>query len=533
MAFTAMTELKHSDWLSLLLLLVPLTLLTNAAYNLFFHPLAHIPGPFWGRASGITSWYYAKRGDRHVWLREQFRIYGDRIRPDPNTVLFRGSEAYADIYGTKANVRRSDFYQAFRRNDEESTTLTSVDVSEHARRRKRLALCFTEKSVRAASDFIIRHVDRWTELIAEDIGDTAEWSSTVNFSERIDALVFDIMADLCFGKSFDIKEPGENPLKQTPHNIIEYMKFYYLMCRAPRPVLKLLLWLKPRGLDWVVDLITPPAAQEYNRFVTDLVTKRIALQKKQAAMSESDRRQDMFYFLAEARDALGRIAYDESELHAESSLLIIAGSDTTSISLSGIFFYLTGDLERCQKLTDEIRSVFTTAEEVVLGPKLQSCTYLKACIDEGMRLTPSGPCDPPREVLPRGIRIKGEYYPPGTIVGIVPWDSSRDSEVYGDAEAFRPERWIPGGGESEEALARAKAGFHPFLTGTYNCVGKNLAMAEMLIVVARTLHRFDVRRTPGSTMGAETKDASQFQLADAFIAIRNGPEVQFRKRAKL
>lgn len=35
--------------------------------------------------------------------------------------------------------------------------------------------------------------------------------------------------DLSLGRSFDIKEPGSNPLKTTPHNIAECMRFYSLV----------------------------------------------------------------------------------------------------------------------------------------------------------------------------------------------------------------------------------------------------------------------------------------------------------------
>ncbi|KAI0141802.1 benzoate 4-monooxygenase cytochrome P450 [Xylariaceae sp. FL1272] len=512
----------------------------NVLYNLLLHPLAGVPGPVLCRISGIPSFYHAIIGDRHIWLMKQFQTYGDKIRPEPNTVLFRGSEAYADIYGTKSNVRRSHFYEALRRNHHEITTLTSIDVAEHARRRKRLSLCFTEKVIRASSDFVVKHVDRWIHLLtlANDI-DT-EWSPPIDFSERVDALIFDIMGDLCFGKSFDIKEPGDNPLKSTPHNIAVYMKFKYPMCRFPN--IKALLWLKPRGLEQLIEFMTPPAAKEYSRFLTDSLSDRIALQKQQAEQLEAQRRQDMFYFLAEARDPdTGALAYNESELYGESSLLIIAGSDTTSISLCGIMFYLTGDPSRYEKLAKEIRSTFQSSEDIVYGQKLMSCRYLRACVDEGMRLTPSGPCEMPREVLPGGLQIKGEFYPAGTIVGTVPWINSRSSDIYDDAESFRPERWIPtedaSGDGTQEAYRRAKAGFHPFLSGPTNCVGQNLAMATLLIVIARTLHQLDVRRVPGSTVGGGSKslgwgrdDPRQFQLEDVYVAIKHGPEVQCRRR---
>lgn len=54
-----------------------------------------------------------------------------------------------------------------------------------------------------------------------------DWSAPVDMSRKLDALTFDIMGDLAFGRSFDIKEPTENPLKAVPENIAGYMKFYY------------------------------------------------------------------------------------------------------------------------------------------------------------------------------------------------------------------------------------------------------------------------------------------------------------------
>lgn len=285
--------------------------------------------------------------------------------------------------------------------------------------------------------------------------------------------------------------------------------------------------------------MTPSAAAKFNQFVTDSVTNRIALQKAEATKAEADRRQDMFYFLAEARDPdTGSLVYDESGLRAESNLLIIAASDTTAISLSGIFFYLTGDPSRREKLVKEIRSTFLSVSEIVHGPKLLACRYLRACIDEGMRLTPTGPSELPREVLPGGLNIKGRFYPAGTIVGTVPWSMSRNAEIYGDAEAFRPERWILSeNGASEEALKRAKSGFHPFLSGPGNCVGQGLAMTTISLTVARILYELDIRRVPGSSAGGGhpglgwgQDDPHQMQLRDAYISLRRGPEVQFRKR---
>ena len=56
---------------------------------------------------------------------------------------------------------------------------------------------------------------------------THEWTEPRNMSTLAECLVFDIMGDLSFGKSFEIKEKRENPFKTIPHSIAEYMVFMY------------------------------------------------------------------------------------------------------------------------------------------------------------------------------------------------------------------------------------------------------------------------------------------------------------------
>ncbi|KAI1472489.1 cytochrome P450 monooxygenase-like protein [Daldinia caldariorum] len=534
-----LTRTSIEVWLLVLLSLGSLLLLTKTLYNLFFHPLSHVPGPFWSRISGLPAWYHTCRGNRHIWLWQQFQIYGDRVRVDPHTVLFCDSQSYADIYSMNSNVKRGPFYEMFQNNSHESMITTVIDVAEHARRRKIVKLAFTDKSIRAASTFVISHVERWIQLMMKDNDRTTEWSSPIDFSEPAHALTFDIMSELNFGASSDIKEPGENPLKLIPYYIDQYLKFHYKMARIPFP--GFLLWLKPLGFNYFLDFLAPPAVQKFYQFINNSMTDRIALQKEQAKDLEAYRRQDTFYFLYEARDPdTGGPAYNDAALRGEAGFFMIAGTDTTATALCSIMFYLTGDPRRYQKLVDEILSTFESAEDIVYGPKLLGCKYLKACIDEGMRLGPSVPSDLPRRVLPGGLTIKGEYYPEGTVVGSVPWAMMRNQEVYGDPEVFRPERWIldESTGVTQEGIAQAKACFHPFLSGSFSCLGQNLALAIIFVTVARLLYHLDMRRVPGSTFGGGSpekgwgaRNINQLQLEDISGAASQGPEVQFKRRA--
>ncbi|OAG05361.1 cytochrome P450 [Paraphaeosphaeria sporulosa] len=456
----------------------------------------------------------------------------------PNLVLFCDPEAHAAIYGMKSNVRRSTFYVGLTKNIREKTTLNAIDPAEHAQRRKILNRCFTDQSTTAVSTFVSQHIDRWHEILLDKHNSTTEWSTSTNLVEQLDHLVFDIMGDLCFGRSFNNKEPGDNPLKEVPQNIIQYLKFYYPMCRSP--FLSLIIWLKPRGLDRLVELITPPPVQKFNDFVFDSVTKRLELYKKQEHIPERERRQDMFYFLCNSQDSsTEHAAYTEDELRAEASLLIIAGSHTTTASLASIFWYLVRAPRCYEILVDELQKTFKTAEDVAYGPKLMGCTYLRACIDEGMRLVPPGPCESPREVLAGGLNVLNDHYPAGTIVGTAPWCDSLNLDVYEDPGVFRPERWVVDdvAGVTKAMVAEIRTNFHPYLTGPGSCAGKNIALAEIHLMVAKTLLRLELRKTPGSTLGEGSPEMAwgersrkHFQIVDAYISVKQGPEVQFRKR---
>jgi cytochrome P450 len=144
-------------------------------------------------------------------------------------VLFKSPEAYEAIYRPRANLMRSTFYQIFLRNKEDYSTLTTIEPKPHAEKRRLLSLAFTDRSIKAAGNFIIEHVDRWNELLS--VG--KEWSEPVDISDRLQHLVFDVLGDLCFGKNFQTKEPDRsNPLKIIPTVITKYMKFQYSVCRG-------------------------------------------------------------------------------------------------------------------------------------------------------------------------------------------------------------------------------------------------------------------------------------------------------------
>ena len=70
------------------------------------------------------------------------------------------------------------------------------------------------------------------------------------------------------------------------------------------------------------------------------------------------------------------------------------------------------------KLSREIRSTFKSEEEIKLGPKLDSCEYLKAVVEETLRISPSLAGPLPRQVEAGGLQVLGQYFPEGVELAV-------------------------------------------------------------------------------------------------------------------
>lgn len=253
---------------------------------------------------------------------------------------------------------------------------------------------------------------------------------------------------------------------------------------------------------------------------------------------EADRK-DFFYYLLNAKDAETGEGFNMNELWGESNLLIIAGSDTTSTAMSGTFFYLAHNPKVLEKLCKEIRATFSDVEEIVTSPKLSGCTYLKACIDETMRMTPPVAGALPRQVLPGGMEIDGKQIPAGVDVGVPIYAIHHNANYFPQPFDYIPERWLADASTNpmHNSLPAAQSAFNPFSIGPRGCIGKGLAYVELTVTIARVLYLYDLRLAPGTNLGAGAKDlevgrtrATEYQIQDVFASKKDGPMVQFRAR---
>ncbi|KAL8822413.1 MAG: hypothetical protein Q9191_006853, partial [Dirinaria sp. TL-2023a] len=463
---------------------------------------------------------------------------GDTFRCEPNSVVFNSPTAYNAIYNSRANVKKSIFYEAWSRNEREINTFVAVDRAVHDKKRRVSALAFSDRSIQAAEEFIIEHVDRWCDMMLD--GDNEGWSAPRNMAHWCDYLTFDILGDLCFGRSFESTRPEGKQARELLHTINKYMAYMWPIAKSP--FVGLWVWLKPRGLDTMLEWISPPEIKRYYHLVEESVSNRTALEEKlqNESTDESHMRKDIFHYLFQSKDPdTGKPSYSLDELHAEAHMFIVAGSDTTAAVLSALFFYLMHYPEAYSKVTAELRTNFHSADDIRGSTSLNSCDYLRACLNEAMRMFPPGASELPRVVLPGGCAVDGFIYPEGTALGISSWALNYNERYFPDSHKYRPERWTVNGngkdGFTADQVASAQSAFFPFSQGPYACLGKNLAWRELTIAAGRLLHRMNMRLPPGIDVGGGSpglgwgrEDKNQYLLRDAYIAIRDGPLLQFK-----
>jgi cytochrome P450 len=179
-------------------------------------------------------------------------------------------------------------------------------------------------------------------------------------------------------------------------------------------------------------------------------------------------------------------------------------------------------------VAEEVRTTFSSVDEIRLGPKLNSCVYLRACIDETLRLAPPGGATFWRVVETGGTSIGGTFIPEGCEVGVGTYIMHHHPSYWDKPFSFTPERWLEDRGAS-------KAPYFPFNIGNRGCVGKPLAIAQLMLSFARLLWEFDFRRAETDQSldlnDAQSSDDERFEeyvLRDHIVGQANGPIMYLR-----
>jgi cytochrome P450 len=201
------------------------------------------------------------------------------------------------------------------------------------------------------------------------------------------------------------------------------------------------------------------------------------------------------------------------QIRDEVITLLIAGHETTAVALTWTWFLLAKHPEIQGKLNDELQTVLGgRAPRVDDVPAL---VYTELIIREALRLYP------PLWVLPRTALnecvVGGYRIPAGASVIASQWVMHHDQRFFHDPQRFDPDRWSRGFAQQLPRFA-----YFPFGGGPRQCIGRNFAMQEAILILAMIAQEYRVSLAPGQVI-VPTPSVTLYP--------KDGIQVQFTPRA--
>ncbi|XP_008202892.1 cytochrome P450 4C1 isoform X2 [Nasonia vitripennis] len=174
---------------------------------------------------------------------------------------------------------------------------------------------------------------------------------------------------------------------------------------------------------------------------------------------------------------------DEKGIREEVDLLVLAGHDTTSISMVIMLMLLAENPEAQDRARAEVIQVFSENGGKLDIKEIQKFEYLDRCIKEAMRLYPA--IGNFIRHLNEDVQLKKYLLPAGVDVAFFVYDLHRDPKHWQEPEKFDPDRFL-----EENVKKRHPFAYMPFSAGPRNCIGQKFAMFEMKVILSHVLYNF-------------------------------------------
>ncbi|GKZ77667.1 hypothetical protein AnigIFM56816_011408 [Aspergillus niger] len=483
-------------------------------YRAFFHRLHHFPGPFSLKLSKFVTGYENLEKNRNferVWnLHKQ---YGDIVRTGPQELSILSAEAIDVIYGPSSKCTRGPWYDRLKGSGDfthDYAVFHMRDPAVHSQRRKALwDKVFSGRALKSYQPMVIRTTEQFLDAVAQRVNQPLSIPSTMSL------LSYDLMGVVGWGHSFNNIETWE--LNPSLHFIKNMRAAQHVMVHTPW-LISLLMSLPGAG----------SAIREYGNWIQDRIQEKRQQEERNGVPGEDI----MTRMLPSMRDLSKKALYSEGEL------LVIAGGDTSSVTMSVIIHHLASNPSLQRKLQAELDSAAakrqkspappTEAPEDTYYRSISSLPYLNGCVSEALRIQPPVQGGIQRKTPPEGIHIPNEkgtstFIPGDTLVSVPILPVQNDPRYYRSPEEYVPERWT----DEKPDWIMNRAAYFPFVGGAYSCVGKGLAYIELRVVVAMLFGRFDVRF-------AEGEDGRRFreETRDTFVASLGEFRVVFSERAE-
>ncbi|KAF2994096.1 hypothetical protein E8E14_001564 [Neopestalotiopsis sp. 37M] len=418
------------------------------------------------------------QGNHHLDDLELHRRHGKVVRVAPNLVSVSDTDEINQIYGINTKLFKAPFYDLSAVHDEEGLVpdpfVIRQDKALHARMKRNAANAYSMNGLVQFEPWIDNVLDRLLVIL----DDHALHGSVCDLGWLLKMFAMDAVTRLTFGNDFAYMEKGDH------HRLFPLLDLF----TAYMSIAGHVAWLHPYLLGNERFAAWASKGSTSSEAVFDMSEKEI---QKTCENPPGDEETKTFV----ARLILNQMANPQSitnrdiATHAFGNLT--AGSDTTGIAARSAFYYTITNPRVYQRLTAEIRQ---NLQVPVTFAKANELPYLRAVIQEAMRIHPSVGQMLMRTVPKGGATVGGYNLAEGSEVGMSPWVLHRDPAVFPDPDSFVPERWIIGEGatQTKEQLAAMNRSFFAFGHGTHTCSGKHISIMEVTKLIANLLLRYDI-----------------------------------------
>ena len=435
--------------------------------------------------SGITNIPYMVLSYKNFRSRRIYELHAQGmpvVRTGPNALSFSDMKAIKDIYGHSTQCTKDDQYVV-----QSGTHFHLADVvekKEHARKRKVLSSAYALKNL---EEWEFKVADKVERLIAQFDKRCSEPGKDVVIDYRpwTNYFTLDAISDIGLSNTLGFLDRGnDRTMSERPDGStyeVSFRECLYANSRATsvfcytydfyKVATKLSkispyfgrLWKLNSGWDGI------PRYQA-----------RLRLRRYQAG----EKLDDFFSALMEDKKGANH-NLDWGEIVAEISIMLNAGSTTTGIAMANVMFQLLKHSQCMERLRQEIDETLDDDEEIAPYEKVKYLPYLRACIDESLRLFPPISHGLTRQTPAEGSEVAGHYIPGGTTVAVSSFIAHRDPAIFPEPEKYNPDRWL---GEKGKDLGPY---FIAFSAGARGCIGRNIAYLEQTVLLASLLHRYD------------------------------------------
>jgi cytochrome P450 len=379
------------------------------------------PGPRAPAAWQTIAWM-ARPG---AFLRGVHDRFGDPVTirtywTEEPMVLFSGPDAVREVFRLDPAIAPAGQSWEFLRPFAGPHSILLLDGEEHLRERRLLQTPFHGERMRALAPIV-------AELARRELG---AWRGRVIALERMRQLTLEIILRVVFG-AHDEQEAAQ--LRDAVEGTLASVR------SMPRMLAMALVQrdLGPRS-PWGRFRI---AVEHFDALLIDVVARRRAERGGDSVLA----------LLLEQRDEDGNAPTDR-HLRDQLVALLVGGHDSSAASLAWAFERL--------------------ARHPAVHARLRAGdpAYLDAVVKEVLRVRPALTIAPRRLLEP--VRIGGRSLPAGIQVAACLWLALRRNDLWPDAAAFRPERWL-------EGAAPNPMSWIPFGGGVRRCPGHEFAEMEM------------------------------------------------------